>query len=85
MGIQNGSSTKATVSAAAKQSLHRTNKGKDRGGDWIHLDDRNVPGLPPRTTVDVEHRTEDDDAVGQAVEGKEGGAEGGDLEKGRGR
>ena len=42
-----------------------------------------MPGLPKRTTVDVENRTEDEDAVEDAVEGKEVDLADGDLEKGR--
>ena len=75
--------TKTSVSAAAKQGSHWGNKGRENGGNWIHLDDRNIPGIPARTTVDVEQRTKDDDAMEEAVEGKEVDLAGDDVEKGR--
>lgn len=81
-GLQN-ETTKASVSAAAKQGTHWGNNGRDKGGQWIHLDDRNVPGLPSRTTVDVQQRSGDDDALEDAVEGKEVNSVDGDLERGR--
>ena len=81
--MMNEPSTKASVSAAARQGSHWANKASGKGDNWIHLDDRNVPGLPPRTTVDVEQRTKDEDAVENAVEGKEINSSDEDLEKGR--
>ena len=42
---------------------------RQQKGDWIHLDDRNNPELPPRTTVDVEHRTSEEQAIEDAIEG----------------
>lgn len=83
-GLQDRS-TKASTSAAAKQGAHWGSKNKEKGGNWIHLDDRNIGGLPPRTTVEVEQRTVDEDAVEDAVEGKGVGLADNDLEKGQGR
>ena len=75
-------SAKNSITVAASQAARWGSKGRENGGNWIHLDDRNVPGLPARTTVDVEHRTMDEDAVKDAVEGKAVGIVNDDLENG---
>ena len=63
--------TKASTSAAKDgrtEWVPFDSRAKQRG-DWIHLDDRNDPELPPRTTVDVEHRTSEEQAIEDAIEG----------------
>lgn len=76
-------STKPSLSVAAQHAAHWGGKGRENGGNWIHLDDRILPGLPQRTTVELQQRTKDEDAVEDAVEGKEVNLSGEDLEKGR--
>ena len=64
-----GPSARDSISPAAQQAIER-NKGSN-GGNWIHLDDRDVPEMPERTTVDVQQRTKDEDTLEEAVEAKE--------------
>ena len=74
--------SKASVSNTAHQAAHWGSQQRDKGGDWIHLDDRNFPGLPARTDVEVQQRTADEDAVAEAVEGTNGKSRN-DLETGK--
>ena len=76
--------TKASLSKAARRGLGKSKGGKkDDGGDCIHLDDKTLPGLPERTTVDIEQKNTDEDAFDEAVEGGEGdGRRGEDVEQG---
>ena len=60
-------------SASATKDGHREWVSFDtrarQKGDWIHLDDHHNPELPPRTTVDVQHRTKEEQAIEDAIEG----------------
>ena len=73
--------TRATIEKAAKTGLSKSKKGRG-GGDWIHLDDKTLPSLPSRTTVDIEQRNVEEDRFDGAIEGREGVARSDDLEMG---
>ena len=77
-------STKPSVPTAAQQAAQWRSKGREKGGNWIHLDDRNVTGLPERTALELQQWTEDEEALENAVEGKKIMKADNDLEMERG-
>ena len=63
---------RATVEGAVKKGLSQSMKGKKSGGDWTHLNDKLMPNLPDRTTVDIDQRNSEEIRFDEAIEGRDG-------------